>query len=58
MKIALFMQALGVLLIAYGLWMLAPWLGISVLGLLTVIGGIVLELEGRNGAGKPDFNEE
>jgi hypothetical protein len=51
MKIALLMQALGALLVAFGLWMLAPWLGMAVFGLLVLIGGVVLEMEGKNGSG-------
>lgn len=51
MRSALLLQALGALLMSYGLWLLAPWLGLAVLGLLTLVGGITMEMEARGGAG-------
>lgn len=42
-------QALGVAAISVGLWMLAPWLGVTVMGVFVLMAGVVLELEARNG---------
>ena len=50
-RTALILQTLAPLLMAFGLWLLWPWLGITVLGLLIIVGGVVMELEARDGSG-------
>ena len=46
------LQIIGALLIAAGLAMLAPWLGVFALGVLMVLAGVVAEVEGQHGSGQ------
>ena len=50
------LQVLGILVLAAGLFMLAPWLGIAALGLLLLLLGIAIEVDVRSAHGprKPD----
>lgn len=48
------LQIVGLALIALGAWMLAPWLGVTVLGAGCLLLGVVLEWERRRNARKPD----
>jgi len=42
---ALALQFVGLLILAAGLWMLTPWLGIAVLGAGTLLAGVALEAD-------------
>lgn len=44
------LQILGALLIAAGLAMVWPWLGVVTLGILLVVAGVALEVEERDGS--------
>jgi hypothetical protein len=44
------LQIIGALLIAGGLAMLYPWLGVTALGILLVVAGVALEVEERDGS--------
>jgi CHASE2 domain-containing sensor protein len=44
-------QIIGWLILSAGLFVLAPWLGVTVLGIGVVVSGVVLEL---NKKGSPD----
>ena len=46
--ISVALQVLGSLLLAFGLWMLTPWLGVTVGGALILTMGVALELGMRN----------
>jgi hypothetical protein len=49
---ALALQAIGILLVALGLGMLAPWAGVVALGALTLTLGVAAEFEaGRSDRG-------
>jgi hypothetical protein len=48
------LQILGALLIAAGLAMVWPWLGVVALGVLMVLAGVVAEVEGQHGSGQSE----
>lgn len=48
------LQVLGALLIAGGLALWLPWLGLTVLGVLMLLAGVVVEAEERNGSAQSD----
>jgi hypothetical protein len=52
--IAAFLQVAGLAVFAAGCWVLAPWLGLMALGFFAAGVGVVLELERRRNARKPD----
>ena len=51
MTLANLLQIFGAICIGIGLFLLYPWLGIATWGLLILIGGVVMELEARDGSG-------
>lgn len=48
------LQLAGLLLLAFGLWMQWPWVGVTVAGFVFVLLGVTLEIEGRRRAREPD----
>lgn len=55
-RIAAVLQLFGCAAIAFGLFLLVPWLGVTAAGVLMVVFGVVIEREVTN-AGKPPTEE-
>ena len=52
--IASVLQVLGLVVLAVGCWMLAPWFGVIVAGVSLVALGVALELDRRRNARTTD----
>lgn len=51
---SLVLQVIGALIVAGGLALLAPWLGVVALGLFVIVAGVIAEVEEQHGPAESD----